>query len=234
MADISRLTDREKDVLILLATGHDAKSVAAKLGISVHAANERMRSAREKMGVTSSREAARIFAAQHPQENWPKKIELHETPTRPDTGLAFSKMNAPMTRRLLMLTPIFGTIAAIAYWTGLNEARPSGTPQPRIVATSPAQNAVIKPGPYTLVVTFDRPMLAESYSFVQSSEGLYPHCGKAKPQQSSDRRSYSLQCTAKSGEQYVVWLNRARFANFKDATTRIPATPYRLSFSVSR
>lgn len=57
------LTEREKDVLRLLAEGHDAKSVAASLNISVHAVNERLRSARRKLGVGSSRAAARLLVA---------------------------------------------------------------------------------------------------------------------------------------------------------------------------
>lgn len=53
------LTDKEKDALRLLLRGHDAKSSAQELGLSVHTVNERLREARRKLGVTSSREAAR-------------------------------------------------------------------------------------------------------------------------------------------------------------------------------
>ena len=53
------LTDKEKDALRLLLRGHDAKSSARELGLSVHTVNERLRDARRKFGVTSSREAAR-------------------------------------------------------------------------------------------------------------------------------------------------------------------------------
>ncbi|MGZ2412035.1 DNA-binding CsgD family transcriptional regulator [Sphingomonas sp. F9_3S_D5_B_2] len=57
------LSDREKAVLRLLAQGHDAKSTARELGISVHAVNERLRSARRKLGVSSSRTAARLLVS---------------------------------------------------------------------------------------------------------------------------------------------------------------------------
>ncbi|QDH33563.1 DUF4019 domain-containing protein [Porphyrobacter sp. YT40] len=56
---LDTLTDREKDTLRLLLRGHDAKSSARVLGLSVHTVNERLREARRKLGVTSSREAAR-------------------------------------------------------------------------------------------------------------------------------------------------------------------------------
>jgi DNA-binding CsgD family transcriptional regulator len=53
------LTDKEKDALRLLLRGHDAKSSARELGLSVHTVNERLRDCRRKLGTTSSREAAR-------------------------------------------------------------------------------------------------------------------------------------------------------------------------------
>jgi hypothetical protein len=48
--------------LRLLFRGHDAKSAATVLGLSVHTVNERLREARRKLGVGSSREAARLLA----------------------------------------------------------------------------------------------------------------------------------------------------------------------------
>ena len=56
------LTEREKETLRLLLAGHDAKSAATALGLSVHTVNERLRDARRKLGVGSSREAARVLA----------------------------------------------------------------------------------------------------------------------------------------------------------------------------
>lgn len=53
------LTEKEKQTLRLIARGHDAKSTARSLGLSVHTINERLRDARRKMEVSSSREAAR-------------------------------------------------------------------------------------------------------------------------------------------------------------------------------
>lgn len=53
------LTEKEKQTLRLLVSGHDAKSMARELGLSVHTVNERLRDARRKMAVSSSREAAR-------------------------------------------------------------------------------------------------------------------------------------------------------------------------------
>lgn len=55
------LTDKEKETLRLMGRGHDAKSAASALDLSVHTVNERLRAARRKLEVTSSREAARLL-----------------------------------------------------------------------------------------------------------------------------------------------------------------------------
>jgi len=70
-AGVMALTDREKETLRLLLSGHEAKSIANELGLSVHTINERLREARRKLGVSSSREAARILAeAEHGTPNF--------------------------------------------------------------------------------------------------------------------------------------------------------------------
>ena len=53
---------RETALLRLLAQGHTAKTAAGITADSENLANEVLRSARRKLGVASSREAARLFA----------------------------------------------------------------------------------------------------------------------------------------------------------------------------
>lgn len=55
------LTEKEKQTLRLLLDGHDAKSTARHIGLSVHTVNERLRDARRKLSVSSSKEAARLL-----------------------------------------------------------------------------------------------------------------------------------------------------------------------------
>jgi DNA-binding CsgD family transcriptional regulator len=69
-SSLQALTAREKETLRLLLRGHDAKSIAHDLGLSVHTVNERLREVRKKLGVTSSREAARLLAEM--EQDWPK------------------------------------------------------------------------------------------------------------------------------------------------------------------
>lgn len=70
------LSEREKEVLRLLAGGHEAKSVAQTLGLSVHTVNEYLRTARRKLDAPNSRAAARELAAY--EEVTSKKIGTHE------------------------------------------------------------------------------------------------------------------------------------------------------------
>lgn len=61
---LAELTDKEKETLRLILRGHDAKSMARSLDLSVHTINDRLRAARRKLSVTSSREAARLLFEQ--------------------------------------------------------------------------------------------------------------------------------------------------------------------------
>ncbi|MCI4589053.1 hypothetical protein MOK15_02885 [Sphingobium sp. BYY-5] len=64
MPDLSQLNDGERDILRLFAQGHTAKSVATLTGKSVGSINERLREARRKTGVGSSRALSRLLADQ--------------------------------------------------------------------------------------------------------------------------------------------------------------------------
>jgi DNA-binding CsgD family transcriptional regulator len=60
---LKKLTENEAAILRLLARGYDVKASATELGITPNSVTERLRSARQKLGVSSSREAARIYAS---------------------------------------------------------------------------------------------------------------------------------------------------------------------------
>lgn len=59
---LQKLTEKEAEILRLLARGFDIKACAKELAISPNAVTERLRSARQKLGVSSSRAAARLYA----------------------------------------------------------------------------------------------------------------------------------------------------------------------------
>ncbi|MEE8612148.1 MAG: helix-turn-helix transcriptional regulator [Sphingomonas aquatilis] len=103
---------------------------------------------------------------------------------------------------------------------------------PYVVTTTPAMHARIPPGPFTLGVTFDRPMQPGDFSFVTSDRGAYPQCD-GTPRRSADGRSFTMQCTAVAGQAYAVGFNSAHYRNFK-SLDGVPAEPSLLTFDAKR
>ncbi|MEQ1542130.1 MAG: LuxR C-terminal-related transcriptional regulator [Novosphingobium sp.] len=212
------LTDGERHCLQLLAQGYDIKSIAAECGLSVNAVNERLRSARAKLGTTSSRAAARLLAQTGgaPQKIWDNKSGIS-----PATATRHAAVSGRRVWPLGVLAMLIA-VALAAVLISSNHAEPALAALPRVVASYPVDGAVIAPGPFTLRVTFDRPMAPASYSFVATGLGTYPQC-QGKPVQSADGRSYSLRCQAASGTAYAVGFNQGRFRGFRAAQGGAPA-----------
>lgn len=77
------LNENEKEALHLLLLGHDAKTAAQEIEVTSNVINERLRSARQKLQVTSSKAAARILAEHEgiaPKFFVPKKIGIVPIP----------------------------------------------------------------------------------------------------------------------------------------------------------
>lgn len=89
LGSFARLTDLELEILRLLASGHTAKTIAVRLGRSETSINERLRDARRKTGVSSSRELARLLDA---QKTWDKNIDLSTQ------GATVDELGQPATR----------------------------------------------------------------------------------------------------------------------------------------
>lgn len=113
---VQKLTQRQKEILRLLLDGFDAKSAGRHLGISVHTVNEHLSEARRHLGVSSSREAARILrqAESTPPKNLgPEELGVVDPLSRrPWSGQLSSK------RRLAyggVLLVILMTAAALAF-----------------------------------------------------------------------------------------------------------------------
>ena len=101
--DFTVLSAAERDILTLLARGHTAKSIAALTGRSEASVNERLRQARRKTQLGSSRELARRFAA---QENRDEKSDL-DPPAAGGDALALSPIHAarPLQRHYSPYSP---------------------------------------------------------------------------------------------------------------------------------
>jgi DNA-binding CsgD family transcriptional regulator len=82
---IEALTEKEKQTLRLIVRGHDAKSIARSLNLSIHTVNDRLRDARRKLAVPSSREAARmLFDAEEDPPKTSGHTKIGEGSATPD------------------------------------------------------------------------------------------------------------------------------------------------------
>ncbi len=136
------LTEKEKQTLRLMLRGHDAKSLARHLDLSVHTVNERLRDARRKLEVSSSREAARlVFDAEggHPQIAADKQMgEADGAPARAFTP----SITRPAFRSAWVIS---GVIAMAALFAILMFA---AQPQmERVEGTPPAPGSVFSAAP---------------------------------------------------------------------------------------
>ena len=131
-SSLAALSEKELEVLRMLAAGHTVKSIAASLGKTEASINERLRDARRKTGVGSSRELARLIDA---QKNWDKNIDLaaqdlttHGLEQPPNAGLTRSKGTVIMAIAL----PIAATLALAM--SGSNLAQRAEPPAAAVAA----------------------------------------------------------------------------------------------------
>lgn len=103
------LSEKEKQTLRLIVRGHDAKSMARQLNLSVHTVNERLRDARRKLEVSSSREAARLlFEAERVAPQNLADDQLGEAADRITMAQAATPTNGH--RRITLVSVIAGAV----------------------------------------------------------------------------------------------------------------------------
>ncbi len=124
------LTEREKETLRLILHGHDAKSMADTLGLSVHTVNEYLRNARRKFGVTSSKEAARCLFEEessaphflgHKSLGDVRQYGGDQTDHQPNTGGRARIHRGRIVAGLVFMTIIFSALA-LAFLPGLSDS----------------------------------------------------------------------------------------------------------------
>jgi DNA-binding CsgD family transcriptional regulator len=135
---IAALTTKERQALRLLAQGHDAKSIARDLGLSVHTINERLRDARRKLGTGSSREAARLLiAAEAPEKSVDMALGAATPPAPAQSAPHQPAARTPRPRPGWQMGAVAMTFA-LSLAAILALALPAETPTP---AQSPAAGA---------------------------------------------------------------------------------------------
>ncbi len=146
------LTEKEKQTLRLIVCGHDAKSIARTQGLSVHTINERLRDARRKMAVSSSREAARMLLEAEGGSVTPQS--LGDSPIGDDLRAPTAdQVGAPTPgaerNRSLILTGVLMTLAlgllALTTLPFTTTAPSTATPAPTQVAFQDAESDPVNP-----------------------------------------------------------------------------------------
>ncbi|WP_277970093.1 helix-turn-helix domain-containing protein [Sphingomonas echinoides] len=167
---IGTLTEKEKQTLRLIVRGHDAKSTARSLNLSVHTINERLRDARRKMAVSSSREAARILFEAEGERSAPPTPELsgdtqigEDAPSSaPDQDEAPGKGVGPAVRRPAMLIGVLVMTLALALLALL--AMPhSAPPVPPPADSAKAPNAAVVDTARNWLALLDQSRWDDSY-----------------------------------------------------------------------
>lgn len=77
---VARLSPGQVEVLLLVDLHHSSKEIAARLGISPHTVDQRIRGALDKLGVERRGEAARMVAASLPSDDPTYQRLIHQSP----------------------------------------------------------------------------------------------------------------------------------------------------------
>lgn len=150
------LTEKEKQTLRLIVCGHDAKSIARTLDLSVHTINERLRDARRKMAVSSSREAARLLLAAEggtaPLVSGPQSFgdnAIGDDVCAPTADQERAPTPGAEPKRSLILTGVLMTLAlgllALTALPFTIAAPTTATPVPTHVAFQDAESDAVNP-----------------------------------------------------------------------------------------
>ncbi|MFC0590009.1 helix-turn-helix transcriptional regulator [Novosphingobium aquiterrae] len=133
------LTPKELEVLRLLAAGHTVKSIAVQLDRSEASINERLRDARRKTGVGSSRELARMLSE---QKIWDRNFDLslpHSPPERTATPSDTKRLRSKGTLFMFLALPL----AAIGMVVAATDSAPQIAQSQAAVAAAEAHSPLV-------------------------------------------------------------------------------------------
>jgi len=149
VGDVEKLTPRQREILRLIVNGFDAKMAARELGISVHTVNEHLSEARRHLGVSSSREAARIL--RQAESTPPNNVGPEMFGVVQRAGRRFRLLPLSRSRRLpyagvsLVVLIIAAAFALSIAHGGLGSKRPNASPAPASNGRSASEQ---NPSPY--------------------------------------------------------------------------------------
>lgn len=100
---------------------------------------------------------------------------------------------------------------------------------PVVVKTIPeAGTSDVDPKLTEIKITFSKDMEDGSWSWSRLSKESFPE-PDGKPKYLPDKRTCVLPVKLEPGKTYAIWMNSAKFGNFKDSDGR-SAVPYLLAF----
>jgi DNA-binding CsgD family transcriptional regulator len=225
-APTDQLTEKEKETLRLIVHGHDAKSAASELSLSVHTINERLRSARRKLDVTSSREAARVLleAERVTSENLvPKEIGEAPAGLSDEEDAHHGRNYAPW----IGVSFVMSIIAAIAVFAfaGVDPAS-NQTPSAEVVNADTERERVAREWLGHTDNGELEASFATSASALRSAIDLATftsatNAARAPLGEVLDRRAIQFTTISEGGKNYEIVLFRTDFANRKGVIERV-------------
>lgn len=174
VADLEKLTPRQKEILRLLLAGFDAKSIARELEISVHTVTEHLREARRHLGVSNSREAARLLGqaeARPPNFMGPSNIGVGDAPA------TCSPVVQPSTNQKLVYigATIMILLAAAALALNQSDSIPPSQHGETSAEQVPASTSEKNPSPYPVmdvpVAPFDQVKVSGAIKLLVMASG---------------------------------------------------------------
>ena len=167
---LAALTEKEKQTLRLIVRGHDAKSIARSLDLSVHTINERLRDARRKLSLSSSREAARrLFEQERVAPDFLGDVKIGEATVAGDaTGLAAPENGGGRKRLVWIITGV--TLMSLILALAAVIALPQTTAAPAdSTPAAAARTAEVEAAARAFLTLIDQGNWDESYARTTAS-----------------------------------------------------------------
>jgi len=131
-------------------------------------------------------------------------------------------------RRLMVILAVSMALSIVLI-AGNEERKSVATARPSVVKTVPqCGDTQVDPQTRQISVTYSKEMMDKIWSWSTADEGEFPEI-VGQPKYLADKKTCVVEVKLKPRTTYAIWLNSAKFHNFKDKDGR-PAVPYLLVF----
>ena len=134
-----------------------------------------------------------------------------------------------MSKKMLVTIVVFALVFLVVGTYAQIQKVSVETMPPSVVKTVPqCGDTQVDPDLKEIKVTFSKDMMDGSWSWSQISNETFPQISE-KPYYLEDKRTCVAKVKLEPEKTYIIWLNSAKFGNFKDKNGR-SAVPYLLVF----